>query len=251
MKKVLFLIAISLIHFNGFSQDTFRKIQVSKDIELIKVSDNAYIHVSYAEMGSFGRVASNGMVLTSGNEAFLFDTPTTDEATKVLVSFLKDSLKLHVVGFVPNHWHSDCMGGLSYLKSQGIESYACQKTIDIAKAQHLPVPAHGFKDSLLLNVGGKPICCYYLGAAHAFDNIVVWMPSEQILFAGCMAKGMSNTNLGNTEDGDVVAYPTTIERVIRKFPNAKIVVPGHGAWGGVELLKHTYELAINANLKKR
>jgi metallo-beta-lactamase class B len=191
------------------------------------------------------------MVLTCGDEAFLFDTPTTDASTKTLVSYLEDSLKLRVVGFVPNHWHSDCMGGLRYLTSKGIESYACQKTIAIAKAKPLPVPRHGFTDSLVLKLGSKPIKCYYMGAAHSLDNIVVWMPSEQILFAGCMVKGLSYTDLGNTEDGDIKAYPITIKRVMNKFPNAKIVVPGHGAWGGVELLKHTYELAITTNSKKR
>ncbi|WP_394701085.1 subclass B1 metallo-beta-lactamase [uncultured Acetobacteroides sp.] len=236
---------------SAFSQGTCRRIQISKDIELVKLSDNVYVHVSYADMGRFGRVASNGMVITSGNEAFLFDTPTTDAATKVLVSYLKDSLKLRVVGFVPNHWHSDCMGGLRYLTSMGIESYACEKTISIAKAKHLPVPKHGFMDSLLLKLGSKPVKCYYLGAAHSLDNIVVWMPSENILFAGCMVKGLSYTDLGNTEDGDVKAYPKMIKRVMDKFPNVKLVVPGHGAWGGVELLKHTYELAIGANSKKR
>lgn len=250
MKKILVLLAVCLSHYGVFAQ-VYQRIRVSDDIELVKLSDNAYVHVSYADMGRFGRVASNGIVFTSGDEAFLFDTPTTDEATKVLVAYLKDSLKLHVVGFVPNHWHSDCMGGLNYIQSKGIESYACQKTVNIATAQHLPVPAHGFKDSLLINLKGKPICCYYLGAAHSLDNIVVWMPSEQILFAGCMVKGLSNTDLGNTEDGDVNAYPITIKRVMDKFPNAKIVVPGHGAWGGVELLKHTYELAVSANSKKR
>ena len=251
MKKILVLLIACLIHFNGFSQSTYKKIQVSKDIELIQLSDNAYVHVSYAEMGRFGRVASNGMVFTNRNETFLFDSPTTDAATKVLVEYLKDSLKLHVVGFVPNHWHSDCMGGLNYLKSQGIESYACQKTIAIATAKHLPVPRHGFKDSLVLKLGNKPIKCYYMGAAHSLDNIVVWMPSEQILFAGCMVKGLSYTDLGNTEDGDIKAYPITIKRVMDKFPNAIIIVPGHGAWGGVELLKHTYEIAISGCAVKR
>ena len=251
MKNILFFLMACLIHLSGLSQTVIKRVHVSKDIELVKLSDNAYVHISYADMGRFGRVASNGMVLASGREAFLFDTPTTDAATKELVSYLKDSLKLRVVGFVPNHWHSDCMGGLNCIKTSGIESYACQMTIDIAKAQDLPVPAHGFRDSLLLNFGGKPICCYYLGAAHSLDNIVVWMPTEQILFAGCMVKGISNTNLGNTEDGDVTSYPITIRRVMDKFPNAKLVVPGHGAWGGIELLKHTYELANSGRASKR
>jgi metallo-beta-lactamase class B len=74
------------------------------------------------------------------------------------------------------------------------------------------------------------------------DNIVVWVPSEQILFVGCMVKSMRSNDLGNIVDGDLKAYPVTINKLIDKFPNAKIVIPGHGQFGGFELIKHTKEL---------
>ena len=115
-------------------------------------------------------------------------------------------------------------------------------TIDLAKAKKLPVPDHGFKDSLQLKLGDKLICCYYLGAAHSMDNIVVWIPSEKILFPGCMVKSMEARDLGNTADGDLTAYHETIEKLTIKFPEAKIVVPGHGPFGGLELIRHTKEL---------
>ena len=153
-------------------------------------------------------------------------------------------MKLKVVGFVPNHWHVDCMGGLGFLLNQNIESYANQMTIDIAKSKGLPIPKYGFKDSLQLKLGDKLIHCYYLGAAHTKDNIVVWIPSEQILFAGCMVKSMGSNDLGNTVDGDLKAYPITIDKLIDKLPNAKIVIPGHGQYGGIELIKHTKDLTM-------
>jgi metallo-beta-lactamase class B len=87
------------------------------------------------------------------------------------------------------------------------------------------------------------IDCYYFGAAHTTDNIVVWIPTEQILFAGCMAKSLNSQNLGNTADGDLKAYPETLRKVIAKFPDARIVIPGHGQYGGIEVLKHTLQLA--------
>jgi metallo-beta-lactamase class B len=159
-----------------------------------------------------------------------------------LMNWITVSLKVHIVGFVPNHWHADCMGGLGFLQQQNIESYANQTTIDIAQSKNLPLPAHGFKDSLQLQVGDKQIKCYYFGAAHTLDNIVVWIPSEQILFAGCMVKSMDAIDLGNIADGDTIAYPKTINTLINKFSAAKIIIPGHGAFGGPELLKHTQDL---------
>jgi len=242
MKKLIIVVIAVLFYYCGLSQSGYRRIKISNDIELIKLSEHAYVHVSYAEIPPYGRVASNGLIFINEGEAFLFDTPVTDSQTNDLVSWLKDNLKLKIVGFVPNHWHSDCMGGLGYLQSLHIKSYANQKTIDIAKSKHLPVPDYGFKDSLQLKLGNKLIKYYYFGAAHTLDNIVVWIPSEQILFPGCMIKSMDSKNLGNTADGDLSAYPGTIDKLIKKFPSAKIVIPGHGEIGGFELIRHTKAL---------
>lgn len=246
MRFIIVLIFIVLIHYNGFSQNNYKRIKISDDIELIKLSENAYVHVSYSELPKFGRFSSNGLIFINGKEAFLFDTPATDSLTMDLVSWIKDSLKLKIVGFVPNHWHSDCIGGLGYLNNQKIESYANQMTIDIAKANNLPVPANGFKDSLQLQLGDKVIKCYYFGAAHSLDNIVVWITSEQILFPGCMIKSVNSKDLGNIVDGDLIAYPKTIDKLMERFPAAKIVIPGHGPFGGYELIKHTKELSTTS-----
>jgi len=225
-----------------YAQDISKKITINNDLEIVQLTPNVYQHISYAEFAGFGRVECNGMIVTADGKAFLFDTPPTEELTRRLVEWITQTLKLKVVGFIPNHWHSDCIGGLAYLQTIGVESYANQRTIDIAKAKNLPVPAHGFKDSLNLRLGNIEIDCYYLGAGHSMDNIVVWIPSEKVLFPGCLVKEVNAKGLGNTADGDLKAYPQTIEKVLRKFPDAKIVIPGHGVVGGIELIGHTKEL---------
>ena len=243
MKKLLFVLLALSIPLFGFSQSDYKTIKISNDIELVKISDNAYMHISYFELQKYGRIGANGLIFINDSKAFLFDSPWNDSLTKDLISWIADSMKIEVVGFVPNHWHGDCMGGIGYLQKQNIETYANQMTIDIAKSNDLATPTHAFKDSLQLQLGDKLIQCYYLGAAHSLDNIVVWIPSEQILFAGCMVKSLNAKDLGNTADGDLVAYPKTLERLIKKFPNAKVVIPGHGPFGGLDLIKHTIDLS--------
>jgi metallo-beta-lactamase class B len=243
MKRVAVLFLAIVGYCGCNAQSAYKTIKVSEDIELIKLSDNAFVHVSYSSLPKFGRFPSNGLIYINKKEAFLFDTPVSDSLTKLLVDYLRDSMNLTIKGFVPNHWHSDCMGGLGFLKSQKIESYANQLTIDIAAKEKLPLPDHGFSDSIRLKLGDKIIKCYYPGPAHTLDNIVVWIPSEKILFAGCMIKSIDSKDLGNTADGDLHAYPATIGKVFLRFRNAKIVIPGHGSFGGIELLKHTRELA--------
>lgn len=242
VRKLVILLISALISCAGFSQAGFKRFRISGDIELVKLSEDAYVHISYSELPEFGRFSSNGLIYIDRGEAILLDTPVTNTLTKELVTWLKDSLHVKITGFVPNHWHSDCLGGLGFLKGQKIESYACQKTIEIAKAKNLPVPSHEFQDSIRIQVGDKHISCYYLGAAHSSDNIVAWIEQDRILFAGCMVKSLSSVDLGNTSDADLMAYPKTIDSLLVKFPNAKIVIPGHGQFGGIDLIKHTREL---------
>jgi len=246
MKKIPFFTLILLLSFNAFSQSVHQRIQVSDDIELIRLSDNAYIHVSVSEIPGYGKVSSNGLIFIDEGNAFLFDTPVNDSLTRVLVTWLNKKMGVKITGFVPNHWHSDCIGGLGYLQSQGIKSYANQITIDLARMNHLPVPDSGFRDSLNLSLGDRQISCYYFGAAHSKDNIVVWIPSEQILFAGCMVKSMESDNPGNMAEADLEAYPQTLDKISARFPMAKYVIPGHGQFGGMELIRHTKELITHA-----
>jgi len=243
MKK---LIVLTLLHilflFPVYSQE---KTKISEDIELIKLTANTFLSVSYGEIRGYGRVASNELIFTNNKEAILFNTPINDSLTKTLLTWLSDKMGLKVTAFVANHWHDDCIGGLNYLHVRNIKSYANKLTIDIARAQGKAVPQNGFSDSLKLRLGDKEILCYYMGAAHSTDNIVVWIPSEKLLFPGCMCKSIDSQSLGNTADGDLKEYPKTIEKVISKFGSAKIIVPGHGAPGGSELLGHTLSLVKN------
>ena len=241
--KTLLVIAIALLPWMAFAQKGER-IHISKDLELMRLSDHAYVHVSWEDSPVFGRFSSNGLIYVQNGQGYLFDTPASDSLTKVLLDWVADSLHTTITGFVPNHWHSDCMGGLKYLQSIGVNSYAHQKTIAIARMKGLPLPSHGFKDSLSLALNDHPVKCYYLGAAHSMDNIVVWIPDEKILFAGCMAKEAAAKGMGNTVDGDLAEWPKTIDKVMAKFPGARIVIPGHGIIGGQEVLKHTRELLI-------
>ena len=243
MKYILLLTILLFIAFNGNTQSNYQTKKISSDIELIKLSENVYNHVSYTVLPNYGRVPANGLIFINGSDAFIVDSPWNDSLTAKLFSWITDSMHLHIAGFIPTHFHDDCMGGLSYIRQQGIPGYANHKTIDIARSKNLPVPDYGFSDSLILHFGDKTIECYYPGAAHTKDNIAIWIPSENILFAGCMVKSISSKNLGNTTDGDLEEYPKTIDKLLDKFPDVKIVIPGHGPAGGMELIRHTKELA--------
>jgi len=246
MKNIILIIICSIfLDIVLFSQKEYPRIIVTDDIEIIKISDHSYVHTTYIQSPQYGRIGSNGFIYTNKGQALLFDTPMTEDLTIDLVRWIRDSLQAEITGFAPNHWHDDCMGGLEYLHSIGIKSYAFDLTREIARSENLPVPNQGFTDSLILRLGELEIICKYPGPAHSMDNIVVWVPSEKILFGGCMVKDLRSPGLGNTADGDLNEYPKTLKKVLKEFQDARIVIPGHGQFGGLELVKHTLDLATN------
>jgi metallo-beta-lactamase class B len=238
---MLLLVFLSL---SNWAQPNRKTIHISDNLRLIQITKNVWVHVTVEPIEGYGMVSSNGVIYIQKDKAFLFDTPISDSLTEILVKVISDSLKARVIGFVPNHWHQDCIGGLKYLQSIGVESYANQLTIEEANKHNRLSPENGFKESLKLKFSGKTIECWYPGPGHSNDNIVVWLPSENVLFAGCMVKEIKSNNLGNLSDSDIEKWPGTIEKVIEKYKNAQIVVPGHGLWGGPELLQHTRDLLI-------
>ncbi|HSP88373.1 MAG TPA: hypothetical protein VLN45_09590, partial [Ignavibacteriaceae bacterium] len=89
--------------------------------------------------------------------------------------------------------------------------------------------------------GSENIICCYFGKAHTSDNIVVWITEEEILFGGCMIKSL-NSSKGNLADANVNEWANTVEKIKKKFNSAKMVIPGHGDYGGIELLDYTIKL---------
>ena len=74
---------------------------------------------------------------------------------------------------------------------------------------------------------------------------MVWIPVDQVLYGGCLIKSMQSTNLGNTADADLRQWGPSIQNLKKRYAHAKLVVPGHGAVGGIELLQHTFELCLS------
>ena len=92
---------------------------------------------------------------------------------------------------------------------------------------------------------------FYPGAGHTEDNVVVWLANEKILFGGCFVKSLQNKNLGNTGDADISEWPNSIQKVLNRYPDVKVVVPGHGKIGNISLLTHTQALALSAKASSK
>ena len=238
MRIRLFIFLVLKIS-SGLAQDTLR---VSEDIFLVRISPHALVHVSWFSSEEFGRFSSNGLIVHNNGEALLFDTPMSDVMTKELVTYINTELNLKITGFIPNHFHNDCTEGMDVLHEMGVTSFAGFLTNEILKANGLEAASRSFDESLSLSLGEMKVECFYPGAAHSPDNIIAWVPSEKILFGGCMVKSNQSTGLGNIADADLKLWPQTIEKIISSYPDAEIVIPGHGNFGDKSLLMHSLKL---------
>ena len=215
----------------------------SQNLILKKISPHVYRHISYLNTDDFGRVECNGMVVVNGGKAVIFDTPANDSASEELINFVNKNLNSIISAIIPTHFHNDCVGGLKAFGENHIPGYASSKTIDILKKEDNKNASllKSFTDSLTLDIGGEKVYAEYLGEGHTKDNIVGYFPKDSILFGGCLIKevGASKGFLG---DANLKAWPSTVLKVKQKYPQAKIVIPGHGKPGGTDLLDYTITL---------
>ena len=221
---------------------------LSDDLQVLQLTEGVWRFVSYQDQGGdWGRIAANGLVVVSdrpetGKVAALIDTPWTDEQTGLLFHWAEETLGAKITVVVPTHSHGDCLGGLGAAHTLGAHSYGHEKTAEFARRDGHPAPRTTFEDHLEIPLGERRLELRHLGPGHTVDNIVVWIPDEKILFGGCLVKAATSQDMGYIDEADLKAWPETIARVAAAFPDAALIVPGHGPPGGAETLRRTVEL---------
>lgn len=245
--QILFLFFATIILSCNSQKSAVEKGKImykSDDLVIIKLSDNLYQHISFLNTDSFGKVECNGMIAKDGNETVIFDTPSDDKSSAELISWIKNDLHANINAVVPTHFHNDCVGGLKEFDKNNIPSYSNNKTIELAKAAGANVPTHGFDNELTLHVGSQKVYAKFFGEGHTKDNVVGYFPKENAIFGGCLIKEVNATK-GYLGDANVQAWSATVEKLKTQYPDAKIIIPGHGKIGGIELLDYTIKLFKN------
>ena len=227
--------------FTSTTRQTSTPEYQSENLIINKISDHVYQHISYLNTESFGRVACNGMIVVNGSEAVVFDTPATNETAEELIGYLTEKLHVKINGVVATHFHADCVGGLEAFHQKKIPSYAENRTVALLKDNESAKPKNGFDNSLTLKVGTQNVYAQYMGAGHTKDNVIGYFPEDKAMFGGCLIKEVG-AGKGNLEDANVKAWPATVRAVKARYPQTKIVIPGHGKVGGTELLDFTVKL---------
>jgi metallo-beta-lactamase class B len=204
-------------------------------VELRPLAPGVWLHVSTRD-----GVPANGLLVEGDRASILVDSGWSDAAAERLFAF---AARRHrpIAALVISHAHDDRIGGAATAQRRGVHVYALPRTIAHARERQQPIPDMAVRDGDSLSIGGAAVTLAFVGAGHSDDNLVVWVPGARVLFGGCLVKSAQAEDLGNIKEADRKSWPRAITTLRARFPDAQIVVPGHGPLGG-DPLGRTLEL---------
>jgi metallo-beta-lactamase class B len=222
------------------------EMDLGNDLVVRQLSPGVWLHVAFSRSSAGNRVPSNGLLVTTGEMTVMVDTGWSRHQTEKLLAFAEGKLGQPVEHVILTHAHEDRLGGIGALADKPIIVHGHAYTARLARlAGHAPLH-WTFEFEERVNLGGETVDLLYPGPGHSPDNIVVYFPRRQLLFGGCLIKSASARGLGHVNDADLSVWPKAVRRVIERYRDVEILIPGHGAPGGVELLSHTMELLETA-----
>jgi len=226
--------------------------QVSADgtiqVKAIQVAPNTYFVQGVPEMGSKQNqnfISNAGFVVTPKG-VVVIDALGSPVLAQKLIQEIQKITKQKIVAVVLTHYHADHVyglqefkrlgatiyaqkDGLNYLASETAKQRLIASRIDFApwinQNTHL-VPADVWIDqSKTITVGGVEFILNRVGPAHAHEDLIVYVPSEKVLFAGDLVFRGRIPFVGNADSRGWVNALNEIQKL-----NPAIVVPGHGPY---------------------
>lgn len=218
------------------------------EVRLAELRPGVWVHVSTQRLADGTAYPSNGLVVRDGDGVWLVDTAWGEAATAALLDAVATEVGLPVRGAVATHFHDDRVEGADVLRQRGVPVYASPLTRMLATAEGNAVPSDSLAGFDVPGAAARlgPLEVFYAGGGHTRDNVVVYVPGAAVLHGGCAVHEASRTSAGNVADADLDAWPTTLRRVKARYPDAEVVVPGHGLPGGPALLDTSIRLVESA-----
>jgi glyoxylase-like metal-dependent hydrolase (beta-lactamase superfamily II) len=212
----------------------------------IKVAPHTYFVQGRAELGSSENqnfISNAGFVVTPKG-VVVIDALGSPALAKKLIQEISKITKQKIIAVVVTHYHADHVYGLQEFKKIGAKIYAQSEgrsyissetakqrliasRIDFApwvNEQTKLISADTWIDQQLkLNIGGVEFLVSRVGPAHAPEDLLVYIPSEGVLFAGDLVFRGRIPFVGNADSKGWLKALDEFE----KF-KPQVVIPGHG-----------------------
>ena len=206
--------------------------RVSPTVWVKSLAPNVWITCfTFDAGGRFGWVPCNGLIIAGDRGPTIVDTGNTREQGEILLQIAARVAGAPAAQAIATHFHEDRTGGVEAMRAAGVPVYAHPYSVGLAQAYGFPAPApvRGLeKEAVTLG----PVELFYPGAGHTRDNITVWHAESGVLFGGCLLRATTDNQIGSLSDADINAYPASIARLIARYPQRRITIPGHGSAAG-------------------
>ena len=217
-------------------------------VKAIQVAPNTYFVQGVPEMGSKQNqnfISNAGFVVTPKG-VVVIDALGSPVLAQKLIQEIRKVTKQKIVAVVLTHYHADHVYGLQEFKRLGATIYAqrdglnylasetAKQRLIASRIDFAPwvnentrlVPADVWIDqSKTITVGGVEFRISRVGPAHAPEDLIVFIPSEKVLFAGDLVFRGRIPFVGNA---DSRGWMNALDQIQKIKP--KIVVPGHGTY---------------------
>jgi glyoxylase-like metal-dependent hydrolase (beta-lactamase superfamily II) len=202
----------------------------------------------FAEMGNSTNqnfISNAGFVVTPGG-VVVVDALGSPTLAQKLIAEIKKVTNQKVVAVIVSHYHADHVYGLQEFKKIGAKIYAqgegrnylssetAKQRLIASRVDFAPwvnantqlISADVWIDQRLkLNIGGVEFLISRVGPAHAPEDLMVYVPSEKVLFAGDLVFRGRIPFVGNADSKGWLIALDDIAKL-----NPTIVIPGHGGY---------------------
>ena len=245
IKRFIGILTGSFIFFSSVYGQTSMPADTIQ-LKPIQVAPHTYFVQGFPEMGSSANqnfISNAGFVVTPKG-VVVVDALGSPTLAKKLIREIALITPQKVVAVIVSHYHADHVYGLQEFKKIGAKIYAqgegrnylssetarqrlIASRIDFApwvNANTNLISADVWIDKQFkLNIGGIEFLINRVGPAHAPEDLMVYVPSEKVLFAGDLVFRGRIPFVGNADSKGWLAALDEIERL-----NPDIVIPGHG-----------------------
>ncbi|WP_377270002.1 MBL fold metallo-hydrolase [Peterkaempfera sp. SMS 1(5)a] len=196
-----------------------------------------------------GWCLNNAGLVADGGRSVLIDTAATEARARRLRAEVERIAPGGPDIVVNTHFHGDHVFGNSHftpratvVAAEGTRSDMAESGLGLCSLWPgvewgetvLALPDLTFRDRLTLRTGGLTVELLQVGPAHTADDTVAWVPERKVLFTGDVAwSGVTPYVLMGSVSGSLRA----LQQLRALGP--EVVVAGHGAVGGPEVLDAT------------
>ncbi|MEZ5740172.1 MAG: MBL fold metallo-hydrolase [Burkholderiaceae bacterium] len=187
---------------------------------------------------------SNAGFVITDDGVVVFDALGTPSLGEALLQRIREVTDKPVVRLVVSHYHSDHFYGAQAFKAAGADIWAQQEVLEYLKTEapvarlaerrqslfpwvderaRILAPDHTVGKSESFVLGGMTFQLFHVGPAHTPEDMMMYVESEKVLFAGDLVFAGRIPYVG---DADSRAWLAALDDLSARRP--EWLVPGHG-----------------------